>query len=340
MQFDDSIQRFKARLSDFNQTILASTPIETEDARERIRAGGVNAFISLEEFLDRLLSYNVWLLSSDHFITTKFRYSSADARRSVAETLGPSLPSGEAVISWSIEGENSLGTLLRYLRAATDWIQALPDKDRNNLRRPERDLPHFADDEYLQFPFRHVALWADSDLSELRRHAELFGRIVKLIEESEPSSVRNGLDHFREAERFPSADKLLACVARLGEALELADVHRLLPKIFWLSSRKGNRFGAAENEFRDYAGRPLSVYGPPLVSVLGPISYEVACLVAPGNLLGIPNASLIFQLREASEFSAYWRDYPRRRQIPPENDKQKPSQEPHSTAAATGNSPR
>jgi len=316
MQFDDCISRFRARLTEFNEVTLARTPIDTEDAREAVRAAGVNVFVSVEDFVDRLISYNLWVLSSDHFLATNFCYSSVEAHRSVARVLGDSLPSGDVALKWSIGSENPLGTLLRYLRAATDWIQSLAGRDRNDLRRPEQDLPHFASDEVLPFPFRHVELWADSDPAELRRYTELFGQIVKLIEESELAAVRNGLDHFREADRFPSADKLLACVARLRQALELSDVNRYLPKVYWSFGRKENRFGSVEHEFRDYAGRTVFVYGPPLVSALNPVDYENACLLTPGNLLGIPNSSLIFQLRERSEFSAYWQDYPRRRRIP------------------------
>ena len=164
-------------------------------------------------------------------------------------------------------------------------------------------------------------MWADSEPDELLRHAELFGRIVKVIEESEPSRVRNALDHFREGEQFPSADKLLACVARLTQALEVADAHRFLPKVFWLFGRKSNRFDTVEYEFRDHAGRVVLAYGPPLVSGLEPASYANPYLLAPGNLLGTPNSSLIFQLREASEFSAYWQNYPRRRRITVGNNK-------------------
>jgi len=316
MQFDDSIPRFKARLSEFNETVLASTPIDTEDAREHVRAAGVNVFVSLEDFVDRLVSYNVWLLSSDHFLATKFSYSSSEARRSVAHTLGKSLPSGESAVCWNIEGENALGTLLRYMRGAADWIHTLRAKDRNTLRREDRDIPHFAEDEDRKFPFGHTALWADSEPGELQRYADLFGRIIKLIEESEPASIRNGLDHFREPDRFPSADKLLACVARLGQALELADLHRFLPKVFWLFGRKGNRFGSVEYEFRDYAERRVLAYGPSLVSGLRAIKYKTASLLAPGNLLGVPNSLLVFQLQEPSEYSSYWHNYPRRRRIP------------------------
>jgi hypothetical protein len=317
MQFDDSIARFKARLSEFNQVILASTPISTEDARDRIRAAGVNVFVSLEDFLDRLISYNVWLLSSDHFISGK--YSSASGRLAVPQALGASLESGGTKVSWNVLGVNPLGTLLRFLRAAADWIQHLPTQDRKAVQRLERDMPHFADNDYLKFPFRHMALWADSDPTELQRHSELFGRITKLVEESEPANIRNGLDHFRDPDQFPSADKLLACVVRLGEALELADVQRFVPKIHWLFERNGNRFGVVENLFRDYAGRVVVTYGPQLASGLEAGSYDGARLVAPGNLLGIPNAALVFRVQEPSAFSRYWQDYPRRRVIPGTN---------------------
>jgi len=320
MQFDDWITRFKFRLSEFKDVTLTNTPINTEDARDRVRAAGVNVFVSLEDFLDRLISYNIWLLSSDHF--TNGKYSSPSGRRAVSQVFGGSLQSGALQVSWDVLGVNPLGTLLRYLRAAADWVQGLPARDRKAVQRADRDLPHFADSDYLKFPFRHIALWADSDPVELQKHAELFARITKLIEESDPASVRNGLDHFRDPDQFPPADKLLACAVRLGQALDLADTHRFVPKVHWLFERRGNRFGVAESEFRDYAGRVVVAYGPQLSSGLEPLSYDGAHLVAPGNLLGIPNSTLVFQFQEPSAFSKYWEDYPRRRAIPGANSKQ------------------
>jgi hypothetical protein len=331
MQFDDFVPRFRNRLTEFNEVILNRTPIDTEDARDAVRAAGVNVFVSVEDFLDRLISYNVWLLSSDHFLS-EFHYSCVEARTSVPKLLGESLSCDDHEVQWSTGGENPLGTLLRYLREATDWIQRLKDKDRDSLRRLERDLPHFAADEVVPFPFRHIELWADSDPVELRRYSDLFGQVVKLVEESELANVRNGLDHFREPDRFPSSDKLLACIARLRRALGVSDVNRYLPKVYWLFARRGNRFGSTEYEFRDYADRKAIVYGPPLVSGLEPVAYSDACLLAPGNLLGTPNASLIFKLRERSEFSAFWQNYPRRRHIPPtktsEGSSAKPDDQP------------
>jgi hypothetical protein len=150
--------------------------------------------------------------------------------------------------------------------------------------------------EHLSFPFRHTAFWANTDPVELRRYMDVFGRITKLIEESELAGVRNGLDHFKQADRFPSTDKLLACVARLREALELGDVHRYFPKLFWLFGRKGNRFGSVEYEFRDAAGRSTFTYGPPLASGLPRNMYGGAYLLSPASLLGSPQLRIGFRV--------------------------------------------
>jgi hypothetical protein len=329
MQFDDSISRFRSRLSDFSQVLLTAGAISTEDVREKVRAAGVNVFVSLEEFLDKLISYNVWLLSSDHFLRTDFCYSTSDGRLAVKLTLGENLQSGDETLNWRTEGDNPLGTLLRYLRGVAEWIKELPGRDRDKLLRPTEDMPHFAHDRDLKFPFCHTALWADADVRELQRYSDVFGQVVRLIEESDPSAVRNGLDHFRDPEEFPTVDKLLANVARLSQAIEMADANRFVPKVFWLLGRKANRFGASEYEFKDYASRSVFTYGPFLVSGLGPLSYGIAYLLAPGNLLGSPNSSISFALKEKSEYSDYWQNYPRRRRIPPQDeDKGKPETPP------------
>jgi hypothetical protein len=194
-------------------------------------------------------------------------------------------------------------------------MSALPDKNRDALRRPDEDLPHFASRDILPFPFRHTCLWADAETAELQKHGEAFSRITKLLEESELAAVRNGLDHFREADRFPSADKLLACVARLSQARDLADINRYYPKLYWLFGRKSNRFGSVELEFRDYAGRSTYTFGPTLISGLRTTRYGDAYILPPNNLLGTPNSALVFQFSENTEYSSYWETYPRRRRI-------------------------
>jgi hypothetical protein len=119
-QYDDSIKRLFMRLKEFNAIILELTPIETENHREKIRAVGVNLFISVEDFLEKLISYNIWLLSTDHFLDNQFEYNLASARRAVPQVLGQKLENDGLIFTWSIDGENTLGTLLRYLDASNN----------------------------------------------------------------------------------------------------------------------------------------------------------------------------------------------------------------------------
>jgi hypothetical protein len=317
MQFDDSIRRFRSRLKDFNECVLETTPVQTEDDREKIRSIGVNLFVSVEDFLDRLISFNVWLLASDHFLETKYWFDISKARYVVPMILGDQLDIGSTKVTWSVQGENSLGVLFRYLSESVKWMESLDEVNRDQLLRPDEDLPHFAEDRYRPFPFRHKQLWADTDVSGLRNYREGYRSIARLLEQANVAEVRNGLDHYREGHNFPGSDALLACVARLQQTLELADVHRFFPKAFWLHRWTEDRFGMTQYECLDYANRMVQLYGPLLVSGLPKPDSDTPMLIAPGNLLGLPHSTLGFHLREKSKYSTYWDEYPRKRQVPP-----------------------
>jgi hypothetical protein len=296
---------------------LETTPLVTEDDREKIRSIGVNLFVSVEDFLDRLISFNVWLLASDHFVETKYWFDISKARYTVPIILGGQLDSGTTKVTWSALGENALGVLCRYLSESVKWMDALEELDRDQLLRPENDLPHFADDRHRPFPCRHKQFWADTDIGGLRRYREGYRSIAKLLEQANLPEIRNGLDHYREASNFPVTDRLLACVARLQQSLELADVNRYFPKLFWLHRWTEDRFGMIQYECIDYANRVVNLNGPLLVSGLQQPTSAGPFLIAPGNLLGLPHSTPVFRFREHSEYAAYWDEYPRKRQIPP-----------------------
>lgn len=316
VQYDDSFERSKSRLTEFEQQVLEATPIDTEDRREKIRARGVNLFVSVEDFLERLIAFNVWLLAVDHFIDHRFSWSISNARQIVPSVLGQVLASGIVEHRWSTEGGNSLGVLLRYLSESNKWMMALAATDRSSLLRSDEDLSHYASDPDRPFVFRHLQLWADADVTQLRKYADGYREIVKLVEQSDLTQVRNGLDHYRDSQGFPEADKMLACATRLRKGLELADVNRYVPKIHWFHERVTDRFGFVESEFRDYANRRVVIRGPSTVLGLPALRTDEPIIIAGGNLLGHPNSTLTFRIREASEYSEYWDGYPRRRKIP------------------------
>ena len=314
--FDDFIQRFESRLNSFRETTMSVTPARTEDEREQIRSIGVNLFVSVEDFLDRLIVYNVWLVAADHFLSTGFSFDLSRARSEVARARAVRLRARRLKVVWNTHGENPLGTLLRYLHESVRWMEGLPERDKDSVLRPKTDLPFFAEDTRRRFPFEHTELWADCETDELRRYIGGYKQIVRLLAQADLAAVRNGLDHHRDSLQFPSCDAMLACATRVSEALALADLHRYIPKVFWLQKMTRDRFGLTEYEFRDYRGRIFTLFGPRMVAGLPSLDYSAPVLISPANLLGLPNAQLAFTLAQSTEYSRYWDGYPRRRQIP------------------------
>ncbi|MBL7205351.1 MAG: hypothetical protein ISS63_13655 [Desulfobacteraceae bacterium] len=314
-QFDDFIDRFATHMERFNEILLSAPAAPTEDHREQIRAAGVNLFVYVEKFLDFLISYNVWILASDHFLGTQLTFDLGQARGKVQEVLGDSLPYEESTVAWNVDGENSLGALLRYLSEAVAWMQSIEALDRDHYIRKEQDIPHHANASRARFPFQHLQLWADADVGELRAYRDGYASIVSLLQQAGLAAVRNGLDHMRDAARFPSTDSMLACMSRLREAHNLAAVKRYLPEVFWLDRVEQSRFGVLDYHLRDRNDRLFVLHGPPMVLCTTDVHFERPYIIAPGNLLGGPNTSIVFEIRETTEYDRYWQDYPRRRHI-------------------------
>jgi len=312
--FADHIPRLMNRLSRFTETLVTIGTLTSEEDRERIRGVGVNLFVSVEDFLERLISFNVWLLKSDHFLD-KFRFEPAEARKGITEALGQELVDGDSIVRWKGEGGNTIGTLMRYLDESVRWMESLLEADKDVLLRLESDLPFFADNVNRRFPFRHLELWADADRSELGFYVERFRRIAKFLQQAQLACVRNGLDHHREESQFPSLDLMLGGVARLREGVEAADTQRYFPKLYWLENQSESQYGWKLYEFSDYASRRMALYGPRMVLGMPKIVFNSPWIIAPGNLLGTPNANLLFSFHQTTEYTQYWAGYPRRRKI-------------------------
>ncbi|MBN2588391.1 MAG: hypothetical protein JXA96_00895 [Sedimentisphaerales bacterium] len=309
---------FEQRLDDFRDTVTKNMPVENEKNREKIRSSGVNLFISVEEFLDQLITYNIWLLASDHFLQTHFIYNHINARESVAKVLGSEIKSDDHITIWNVKGENTLGTLLSYLNELKVWMKSCTTQDRNLLLRPKTELPHYISDKKRSFPFYHTTLWADANETEFKKYLDKIGHVTDLLLKSNLACIRNGLDHKREDCRFPNTKDMLECANTLDSTLKLADTERCIPKIYWLTNYCVDRYGSKTFTLSDCNNRTIEMYGPCLVTGFKQVSNSMPVIVSPGNLLGKPNSQLIFTIKEPNEYNKYWKGYPRRRSIPKE----------------------
>lgn len=319
-RYEDTHQILRNRIEEFKSCVLQLGAELSENEKAAVRSSGVNLFVSVEIFLEELVSYNAWLLSSDHFTDSNFRYTAEAASKAVLETLGASIESGTETFRWSIEGDNTLGSLLAYFQAYRAWLKERPDVNRTPLKRPQDDYPHYAKDTVFTFPFQHTELWVDIPVEMFTAYTEIIGQVGTQLAQADLPLIRNGLDHKRPVDAFPASDQMLACVSRLREAVELADRYRLVPKLYWGVRSESDNHGNICDTFKDYRGNSVALWGPPLVMAGQRKSFGVPYLVAPLDLLNLPNTMLIFTITSKSPYSEYWKDYPRRRFIPPKEE--------------------
>lgn len=319
-RYSEPLQLLRQRLEFFNQELLSVGTLQHERDRERIRSAGVNLFVSVESFLQELIRYNVWVLSCDHFVDTRFVYNTDDAMDAVADALGSTVTSGSLTVHWDSTGDNTLGTLLVYLQAALKWIKSLPVTDRSIYLRDQADLPHYHDDKFRVFPFKHKALWADSDYSALQRIADNFEAISNKLARSNLAEIRNGLDHQRDEARFPSIQHMLAFAAQFREGLDTAEVQLYYPKELWILGTEMDRYRRRTTKLLDYSGRPYVLYGPSVVhDIQKSLNPKHPVLIAPGSPLGFVNSEITFRIIRPSTYSQYWSNYPSRRTAVPQS---------------------
>ncbi len=315
-RYEDEYFILRNRIAQFRDRVLQMPPQPNEDERARIRSIGVNLFVSVEQFLENILCYNVWLLTSDHFTGTNFCFSKQEAESAVLKVLGAEIKSGDESLKWSAEGANTLGALLAYLQAFRNWLKERPNTDNSAINRNQADYPHYSSDTLWIFPFEHTQLWADTDPRVMAEYVDLFDKVCIQIAQADLPSVRNGLDHWREENAFPEADKMLACVSRLQQVVDIADSKRLIPKLFWGVKEGRDADGNICYTFADYRDVSVSIWEPSPVFGGPKKSIGIPYLIAPFDFLNLPNSMLVFLVSPRTEYQEYWKNYPRRRIIP------------------------
>ncbi len=337
---DNVLERLKVRIGTFEDLIGEVDGSTGEDARQKIRAEGVNLFVSVEEFLDRVISYNVWLTTNDHW-NSGFKYRISEARISVAALLGSELATDHGTVTWNPTGENALGTQLTYLSAYLAAIEELSVAERSKIpsatepitggreqtqeysrenlgypskeraRRPGIHSDSTLDEFQRPFPFNHTQLWADADASEFEKYKAALKSVVKQLAKADIPGVRNGLDHQRDESRFPTEDQLSMCATYLKKAVSFAEKRLIYPVTYWFDKSIHHSFGFKDYVFESQSGDHLQLHRPSTVSSLPSVSRMHTLIFAPVNFLGAADSRLFFRLLGESEWAAYWEEYPR-----------------------------
>lgn len=309
---DPRLKTIRAVCQAFRETLARVGIPDSDLARHEIRGAGASAFVEFEGFLHETISYLAWLLTSDHPKVTRFIYRHSLAAECVARVLGASLGSGRDVVEWSVDG-NSLGTCLRYAQQLTKWMESLPTQDRALLARPSGEVHSLPGDAVVAFPFNHTELWADANPESLGLVCELLRGSLASIARGDVPGVRNGLEHYRDPARFPRVDRIVAAAEAMSEFVERADRERLFPKLYWLRGTRTDPFGQRSLDLVGQGGDIITIHMPRTISgslTARGLSPTRPVLIAPGNLFGLPNAELLFEVRQESTYAHYWKLYP------------------------------
>jgi len=309
-RYDFRIARAMSLINSFYELCVSKTGKLSDGERDTIRSVGVNLFVDMERFIEEFVSYNVWLLSEDHFINTSFTYTYFDALKAVNGALDDRISND--LPKWNASGGNMLGTLLSYASALSKWLGELPEKSRKPLQRPAAQMPHFSDSSERLFPFKHTALWADIATEEIESYCNKIRAIVAQLEQSKIAEVRNGIDHYREPDKFPDPGIMIECASRLKLFVTLIDDGRFFPKNFWLKSKLISEFSTEVMIIEDYHGRTLEVLRPQITIGAKEVDFDAPVMVPPGNLLGTSSPDPLFRIRERTDFSVMWSNYPKR----------------------------
>lgn len=291
-------------LDSFRDALLErSEPLSVND-REIIRSAGVNLFVNLENFLENLISYNVWVLKNDHYMS-RFVYDPSIAMNCVVDTIYAS----DAGL-WNGSGGNTLGVLVSYLANTAKWMETLVRGKALCSERPASAYPHYASSGDPLFPFHNLDFWANCDQSELARYTSGFADIANAILRSGLAEVRNGLDHYRRPEKFPSLDQMLSCEMRIRQSVQASFAKNYFPKCWWMTKRIQNYFGQYEETYTDQAGKLINLTYPMVLVGIREFTFAEAVAIPHGNLLGQANSSLLFKYVEHSEYTKMWENYP------------------------------
>jgi hypothetical protein len=309
-RYDDFLSTYRRLLADFSVTVSSLPYKTTESDRERIRSSAVNAFAFTERFIEELLAFNAWYLTSDIFGAERFTYTSKSGLRRVPELCGHKVKVGDTDFVWSEAGGNALGTLLVFARRLINELTALPARNRDIIARPKSGYPHFASETSNQFPFKHTELWADADPVSLEEHVALFSDIVELLEKARTAEIRNGVQHYREKDNFPKTANLLDCVKSLVMALDLADTANFFPKTYWVRDNTTDGYGISKWNLEDYNGRKIQITLPyTFTGILKP-SFDKPYVVGHRQILGEGTSIIILSFEEESSFAKFWEGYP------------------------------
>lgn len=308
----NELRSFETRL---DALLISSREItnSSESEREKTRSAAVNLFVSLEELLDRTLSYASWLFLSDHFGRTRFQFRLNDGRAISSKYLSGKKIGGGLKLELRRDGKNTLFPLIEGLSVLADHICALRKKNSKKFTRKVEDEPGYAGRNSLEiFPFVHTLFLYDVSVEDVNQCAETLANVSALLRNGMICDIRNRLEHKRED--FPTRDEIEKCCDAMATVVRNLVAAGLCPVDYYITEAKTDRYGRVVHIYQNYSGHEveLNYFPSHILSYRPPGNGPIA--ITPTVHIG--NSSDVFyaHIVNVSEYVEMWKDYPKRQE--------------------------
>ncbi|MGG2057217.1 hypothetical protein ABFY48_23155 [Lysinibacillus pakistanensis] len=307
--FPDSLQKYWNRLESLTKESNLMHSYNEVD-KERIRSAAVNLFVSLEEILDASLSYITWILLSDHYGETKFKYNLIQARIFMSEQLSHKKVTNNGPIIFDRSGKNTLYPLIMGFEILADFCNELLNT-RDNYKRSEKDIPSYIKCTNLfVFPFNHTKLVVDLSNEIYINLDTLLRKIKALLEQNNVANIRNRIEHKRED--FPDKTEIIKACNALNELGNILEEHGIYPIVYQFNQTIIDSFGRGYSSYINYKGENINISTSSQYSLANIPKLIDKLVIIKAIKLKNSKDYLRFVYTETSEFTKMYEGYPRR----------------------------
>ena len=306
--YPEIIIDFWAKLENFKEIVRSVKTLNTYE-KDQIRSSSVNLFVALEDVLEQSLSFVTWLLLSDHYLETKFKYDYETARHFMCEKLEGQTVGSNDPLKFDKSGKNTLFPLTEGFSALIQICDEIISNRDEKYTRSESELPSYYNKaNFSSFPFLHKVLLLDLKNSDYKLISQNISNISSTFNKHQVLSVRNRLQHKRDD--FPNTDEILQSCHAIEEIVTKLEINSLWPNVYLFTNFTLDKYNRPSNSFEDYKGRKITVN--PTSEFIGSnlISSRVPQIILPGVHIGNSLEVLRIQYQEPSEYLKYWKGYP------------------------------
>ena len=309
--YPNNLQKFWERLQFFKDTTRSCSSFNDTD-KEKIRSSAVNFWISLEEILEQTLSFITWVLLSDHYKKTQFKYNFEEARDFMCDKLhGYKVGSSDPLL-FDNKGKNTLFPLTEGFTALNEICEALLEEGIDKYKRSQDEMPSFLNKaELVSFPFESKVYLFDIKPSNFKSLQNLLEELPKSFSQNNVLSVRNRTQHKRED--FPSQEEILNACNCIENIINKIEINGIFPNVYLFKSTTIDKFNRVKYDYEDYKGRNITLQ--PTFAFSGsnlPASRNPQIIIPILNI-GNSQELLRFKFEESSSYLKYWKNYPRKK---------------------------